>query len=239
MALLPIDYVLFAVYLTGTLALGLWLTRYVKSSGDYFLAGRRLPFWAIGMSIVVSDIGATDMIGLGSAGFREGLVVANWDWIGSFSAMVLAGLIFIPFYWRSGVFTVPEFLGRRYNEATRTLHSVIWLLILVFDVGIVFHATANLAGVLLGFPTEEIVGGVAGPAGDPVPVLTWQYWTVVWVIAAFVGVYMVGAGLSAVVLTDVVQLIVMLIGLGLFFKVATELRFNAFGLPVDVFQLFA
>ena len=66
MALSPIDYVLFIVYLGGTLALGLWLTRHVKTSGDYFLAGRRLPFWAIGMSIVISDIGATDMIGLGS-----------------------------------------------------------------------------------------------------------------------------------------------------------------------------
>ena len=88
MSLAGIDYVIFLVYLAGVLGFGIYLTRAVKSSGDYFLAGRRLPFFAIGMSIVVSDIGATDLIGLGGAGYRYGIAAANWDWIGSFPAMI-------------------------------------------------------------------------------------------------------------------------------------------------------
>ena len=130
------------------------------------------------------------MIGLGGAGFRYGIVAANWDWIGSFVAMILAAFIFIPLYWRTRVYTIPEFLGRRYNGGVRTLHAVIWLLILVFDVGIVFHATALLMGTLLG----------------------WSYWVCVAGIAAVVVIYLVGAGLTAVVLTDVIQIVVMMVG---------------------------
>ncbi len=185
-----IDHLVFIVYLVGVLALGLYLTRSVKSSGDYFLAGRRLPFWAIGMSIVVSDIGAMDMIGLGGAGYRYGIVTANWDWIGSFVAMILAAFIFIPFFWRTGVYTIPEFLGRRYNAGVRGVHSTIWLLILLFDIGAVLHVTAKFMDGLLG----------------------WGYWVSILLLAFVIGVYMIGAGLSAVVLTDVIQLIVMFVG---------------------------
>jgi len=97
---------------------------------------RPLPFWAIGMSIVVSDIGAVDFVGLTGQAYRYGIVVGNFDWIGSVPAMILAALVFIPYYWRAGVFTIPEYLGRRYNIYVRTVHAVVWLVFMAFGLGI-------------------------------------------------------------------------------------------------------
>lgn len=185
-----LDYAVFGLYLLGVLAVGLYLSLRVKTSEDYFLAGRKLPFWAIGMSIVVTDIGATSMVGLAGEGYSFGLVAANFDWIGSFAAMVLASILFIPYFWRTGVTTIPEFLGRRYNPAVRGLHSAIWILILIFDVGVILNTVALLVDDLLG----------------------WPYWISIAVFGLIIGVYVVGAGLSAVVATDVIQLVVMFIG---------------------------
>lgn len=190
MTLFPIDYAIVALYFAATIFIGVYLTGKVHNSEDYFLAGRRLPFWMIGMSIVATDIGATSLIGLGGEGYRYGMVVANWDWIGSFMAMILCAFIFIPYYWRAKVYTIPEFLGIRYNQAVRTLYSAIWILILVFDIGITFYATGILMETLLG----------------------WDYWVSVLAVALVVGVYVVGAGLSAAIYTDILHSSVMFIG---------------------------
>ena len=190
MQLLWIDYLIVVVYFVGIVILGLYLSRYIKESSDYFLAGRILPFWAIGMSIVVSDIGALDMIGVAGQGYRYGIAVANFDWIGSFPAMILAAFIFVPFYWRSGAYTIPEFLGRRYNLSVRTAQSVIWILFIMFDLGVVFYGLGLLFQGLMG----------------------WDYWTAVLISAAVIGLYTFTGGLTAVVLTDVVQLVLMFVG---------------------------
>ena len=121
-----IDYSILIIYMIGVLVLGTYFGRYVKDAGDFFTAGRALPFWAIGMSIVVSDIGATDFMALAGAGYQYGITAANFDWIGSMPAMAIAAFFFIPYYWRSGVYTIPEFLGRRYNVLVQVLHGGIW-----------------------------------------------------------------------------------------------------------------
>jgi hypothetical protein len=90
------DYVVIAVYLVGTIGLGLWIGRRTKTGDDFFLAGRRLPWWAIGMSLVATDIGGTDIIGVGGAAYAHGMAVANFEWIGCVPAMVVAAFVFIP-----------------------------------------------------------------------------------------------------------------------------------------------
>ena len=106
-----IDLFIVIFYLMAIMVFGYRLGKFIKSDEDYFLAGKRLPWWAIGMSMVVSDIGSLELVGVAGAAYMHGIAVANFDWIGCIPAMVIGAFIFIPFYWRSKVFTIPEFLG--------------------------------------------------------------------------------------------------------------------------------
>jgi len=190
--LTAIDIAIIATYMVGVLVIGSLFARYVHSAGDFFLAGKALPFWAVGMSIVVSDIGATDMMAGAGATYKYGLAQANFDWIGSMPAMIIAAFVFIPYYWRAGVFTIPEFLGRRYNTAVQTLQALIWLGFMFSMLAIMLWMSATFLSDVFGM--NKI--------------------TAVWITVAIVGVYTVSGGLAAVVMTDVMQMIVMFVGAG-------------------------
>lgn len=185
-----IDYFVVVAYLIGIMLLGLYFRKFIHSSQDYFLAGRALPFWAIGMSIVVSDIGAMDFVGVSGQAYRYGIAVGNFDWLGSVPAMLLAAFIFVPYFWKAGVYTIPEYLGRRYNDYVRTTASLTWIAFFAFDLGIMFWATAVLLNTLLG----------------------WPIWLSIILTALVVGLYTFFGGLAAVVMTDVVQMIIMFVG---------------------------
>jgi len=187
-----IDYFVVVAYLVGIMLLGLYFRRFIHSSQDYFLAGKALPFWAIGMSIVVSDIGAMDFVGVAGQAYRYGIAVGNFDWLGSVPAMLLAAFIFVPYFWKAGLYTIPEYLGRRYNDYVRTTASLTWIAFFAFDLGIMFWATAVLLETLLG----------------------WPIWLSIVLTALVVGLYTFFGGLAAVVMTDVVQMIIMFVGGG-------------------------
>jgi SSS family solute:Na+ symporter len=188
--LATIDYVIISVYMAGVLFVGVYFSKFVHSASDLFLAGRSLPFWAIGMSIVVSDIGAVDLITGADAAYQRGIAQANFDWIGSVPALVVAAFVFVPYYWRAGVFTLPEFLGRRYNQPTRWLHAIVLEVFMLATLSIVIWTSAVFLNNVLG----------------------WDYVYGVWVTAVVVGIYTVTGGLAAVVMTDVMQLVVMFVG---------------------------
>jgi SSS family solute:Na+ symporter len=186
-----IDYAIVVVYMIGSLVLGSYCAKYVGNADDFFLAGRALPFWAIGFSIVVSDIGATDFVAVAGAAYRNGISAANFDWMGSMPAMVIAAFLFVPYFWRSGVFTIPEFLGRRYNVAVQFINGLIWVVVQFIMLAVMLWITADkLMYTILGW--------------NP-------YWTL-WIVTIITGCYTFGGGLTAVVFTDVVQLIVMYVG---------------------------
>ena len=188
--LAAIDYVIVGVYMAGVLFVGSYFAKYVHTAGDLFLAGRSLPFWAIGMSIVVSDIGAIDLITGAGAAYRRGIAQANFDWIGSVPALLVAAFIFVPYYWRAGVYTLPEFLGRRFNEPTRWIHALVLLVFLSTTVSIMLWTSAVFLNSVLGW--DHLVG--------------------IWATAVVVGIYTASGGLAAVVMTDVMQLVVMFVG---------------------------
>lgn len=186
-----IDIVIIAVYMIGTLALGFFVSKYVGDAEDFFVSGKSLPFWAIGFSIVVSDIGATDFVAVAGAAFRHGVSAANFDWMGSMPAMVIAAFIFVPYFWRTGVFTIPEFLGRRYNTTVQFINATIWAVVLFLGLAIMLWVTA-----------DKLMFTVLG----------WDPWLSVILMASVTGLYTFSGGLTAVVFTDVVQLIVMYVG---------------------------
>jgi solute:Na+ symporter, SSS family len=185
-----IDTLVIVAYLVLTFAVGLHFAARVKTSDDYFLAGRRLPFWAIGMSLVVSDIGAMEMIGGTGAAFSHGVVQANYEWVGCVPAMIVGGLVFVPLFWRLGIHSIPEFLGDRFGGAVRTILAFVWVLFLGAAVGVFFNASAEMFVTVLG----------------------WERWFTLLLVAVLVAVYTVGGGLAAVVFTDVIQCVVLFVG---------------------------
>lgn len=186
----PVDIVIVVLFLVGVLLFGTFFRRYVRSSHDYFLARKMLPWWAIGMSIVVADIGATEYIGMSGGAYRFGLTQANFDWLGCAPAMIVGSLIFIPFYWKLGVYTVPEYLGRRYSQAVRGIQAVLWVLLLACLLGIILWASGLVLQTLLGWPMMLSI----------------------LVTALIVGLYTVSGGLAAVVMTNALQFILLFIG---------------------------
>ncbi len=185
-----IDYVVLAAYLAGTMALGLWVARRLKTGDDYFLAGRRLPWWAIGFSLVATDIGATDIVGGGGSAYRYGLAVANFEWIGCVPAMIVAAFVFIPFFHRAGITTIPEYMEKRYNPAVRVALAACLFLFMACNLGVMLFASAKMISGMFGWNTAASLLG----------------------IAIVTGVYTTSGGLAADVYTDVLQCVVMIGG---------------------------
>ncbi len=188
-----LDVAIVLAYLLGVVALGVWLGRGIRTSRDFFLAGKTLPWWAVGMSLVVSDIGAKDMIGVAGDAYRYGLVMMNYDFIGCIFPVLLAAFLFMPFFWIAGVYTVPEYLGRRYNQAVRVCFAVIWVLFMTATLGTIFVSAAAMFEVLLG----------------------WPFWFSVGLSVVAVGVYTTLGGLRAVVFTDALSCVVLVTGAAL------------------------
>jgi solute:Na+ symporter, SSS family len=188
-----IDATLVVLYLTAVMALGLWMSWGVKSSKDFFLAGRSLPWWAVALSLVVSDIGAKDMVGLAGDAYRYGVVMMNFDLIGCGFAVLVAAFLFMPFFWMAGIYTIPEYLGRRYNIYVRTFFAVVWTLFMIGTLGAIFVSAAAMFEVLLG----------------------WGFWFSVGVAAIMVAVYTTVGGLKAVVVTDALSCVVLIVGAAL------------------------
>ena len=202
-----IDYVVFGAYAALIVGVGLWVSRekegHVKNTEDYFLAGKALPWWAIGASLIASNISAEQFIGMSGSGFRLGLAIASYEWMAAVTLLVIAWF-FLPIYLEKGIFTMPQFLEKRYDGRVRTLLAVFWLLVYVF---------VNLTSVLyLGALALEGIMGVP------------LFWGIAG-LALFATVYSIYGGLEAVAWTDVVQVIV-LIGGGL---LTTVLALDAYG----------
>ena len=157
MVLGTIDYAIIIIYLVGTVIFGAYIGRKIKSGKDYFLAGRSLPWWAIGMSLVVSDIGAVDMVGIAGSAYLYGIVLGNYDWLGSVPVMIIAAFLFIPIFWKKKVSTIPEWLGARYNSSVQTTSALIWGIYMPINLGIILYASAVMLNVLLDLNPKVLI----------------------------------------------------------------------------------
>ncbi len=188
-----LDYAVLALYLATTIFIGVWVSRYIQTGREFFLAGRTLPWWAVGVSLVATDIGGTDIIGVGGAAYRYGIAVGNFEWIGCVPAMIVGAFVFIPHFWRCRITTIPEYLEKRFSVQVRTAVAICWLTFMACNLGVMLLASAKLMQALAGWPA-------------PVSI---------WLVALLVGFYTFSGGLAAVVYTDVLQGIVMIAGCAL------------------------
>jgi len=200
-----IDYLIFLGYAVLILFVGLWVSREKegkqKNAEDYFLASKSLPWWAIGASLIAANISAEQFIGMSGSGFALGLAIASYEWMAAIT-LIIVGKYFLPIFIEKGLYTIPEFVEKRFSTNLKSILAVFWICLYVF---------VNLASVLyLGSLALETIMGVPMMYG-------------VMGLALFAAAYSLYGGLSAVAWTDVIQVVFLILG-GL---VTTYLALNA------------
>jgi SSS family solute:Na+ symporter len=149
--LAAIDYAIMAVYFVAVLGVGFALKRVMRTSTDFFLAGKTLPAWVTGLAFISANLGAQEVIGMGASGAKYGIATSHFYWIGAVPAMLFVGLFMMPFYYGSRVRSVPEYLKLRFDEKTRTLNAATFAVMTVFSSGISMYAMGKLFNLLLGW----------------------------------------------------------------------------------------
>ncbi|RKR15141.1 SSS family solute:Na+ symporter [Maribacter vaceletii] len=188
------DYFIFTAYAVLILGVGLWVSRdkkgHQKNAEDYFLASKSLPWWAIGASLIAANISAEQFIGMSGSGFALGLAIASYEWMAALT-LIIVGKYFLPIFIEKGLYTIPEFVEKRFSTNLKTILAVFWIALYVF---------VNLASVLyLGSLALETIMGIPMVYG-------------VIGLALFAAAYSLYGGLSAVAWTDVIQVVFLVLG---------------------------
>ena len=194
MSLAGVDLIILGVYAAVIFALAQWVSRDKsgerKTSTDYFLASKNLPWWAIGASLIAANISAEQIIGMSGSGYVIGLGIASYEWMAALTLLIV-GKFFIPIFLRNEIVTMPQFLQQRYGPTIRNVMAVFWLLLYVF---------VNVTSILwLGSIAVNTVTGLD------------QTYAIV-AIGAFALAYQLWGGLKAVALTDIVQVALLVAG---------------------------
>ena len=130
-----LDYLVFFLYFISVTGYGYWVYQKKKkaeiSTKDFFLAEGSLTWWAIGASLLASNISAEHFIGMSGSGFAIGLAISSYEWM-SAAALVIVAVFFIPIFLKNKIYTMPQFLSQRYNNTVATIMAVFWLLLYVF-----------------------------------------------------------------------------------------------------------
>jgi len=139
-----IDWLIMLVYFAFVLGIGFALKRYMRTSNDFFLAGRSIPAWVCGLAFISANLGAQEVIGMGASGAKYGILTSHFYWIGAIPAMCFVGIFMMPFYYGSKARSVPEYLRLRFDEKTRALNAFSFAFMTIFSSGISMYAMALL-----------------------------------------------------------------------------------------------
>jgi len=158
-SLSTIDQAIVLLSLAATLVIGLWVSVYNRTGREFFLAGRTLPWWAVALSLAVTDLGGSHAMHFGGTVSQFGLSAANREWIGCVPAMIVAAFVIVPHLWRSGATTIPEFLERRFDGRVRTAIGACWVISLACQLAILFVLCGRMMQTLAHWPvTGTIIG---------------------------------------------------------------------------------
>lgn len=189
-----VDIIVFISYCLLIIGTGLYVSRdkkgHEKNAEDYFLASKSLPWWAIGASLIAANISAEQFIGMSGSGFASGLAIASYEWMAAIT-LILVGKYFLPIFIEKGLYTIPEFVEKRYSTQLKTILAVFWIGLYVFvNLSSVLYLGALALETIMGIP---MMYGVLG-------------------LALFAAAYSLYGGLSAVAWTDVIQVIFLVLG---------------------------
>jgi len=203
MNLTAIDWVIMFLYFAFVLGIGVFLKRFMKTSTDFFLAGRSLPAWVCGIAFMAANLGAVEVIGMGASGAKYGIATSHFYWIGAIPAMVFIGLFMMPFYYGSRARSVPEFLRLRFDEKTRAFNAIVFAVMTVLSSGISMYAMAKLIQVL------HILDVPLAKMGLP---MSWSFHLSVFISALIVLGYVFLGGLTSAIYNEVLQFFLIVAG---------------------------
>ncbi|WP_295799458.1 sodium/sugar symporter [uncultured Microbulbifer sp.] len=194
MQLAAIDLAIIFSYVAILITIGYLVSRekenHEKNTSDYFLAGKGLPWWAVGASLIAANISAEQIIGMSGSGYAIGLAIASYEWMAAIT-LILVGKYFLPVFVRKGIYTMPQFLEQRYDSRVKVVLAIFWLGVYVF---------VNLTSVLwLGALAINAIAGVDLLFG-------------LLFLGLFSAAYSLYGGLKAVALTDIIQVVLLVIG---------------------------
>lgn len=194
MALSTLDLVIVGLYAVALLSIAVFVSREPagesKNTEDYFLAGKALPWWAIGASLIAANISAEQIIGQSGQGFVVGLAIAAYEWQAALVLLIVAAF-FLPIFLKRGIYTMPQFLETRFGPSVKTIMAVFWIFL---------FTAVNLTTVLYG-------GALAIQAVTGLGVFTGMA-----MLAGFALLYSLYGGLKAVALTDIIQVVILILG---------------------------
>jgi solute:Na+ symporter, SSS family len=198
-----IDWLIMLVYFVFVLGIGFALKRYMRTSNDFFLAGRSIPAWICGLAFISANLGAQEVIGMGASGAKYGIATSHFYWIGAIPAMVFVGIFMMPFYYGSKARSVPEFLRLRFDEKTRGLNAILFAIMTVFSSGISMYAMALLIQNL------HMLDSLFLAAGIP---LSWIFHVSIVISAVIVLAYIFLGGLTSAIYNEVLQFFLIVAG---------------------------
>jgi SSS family solute:Na+ symporter len=206
MAIHWVDMAIIVAYLCGITGLGLWFSRHQRdSSAGYFLAGRSLGWATVGLALFATNISTVHLTGLAGAGFSTGMVFGNFEWMAPF-LLILLGLVFAPFYFRTRIATLPEYLEGRYGPASRTVLAFMAVVGALFiHIGVTLYAGAEVMKSLIDIDTPRWWTPLA-------PHLDFNIAVSIGLVSLLTILYTALGGLKAVVVTESVQTVLLLLG---------------------------
>ena len=203
MNLTYIDWLIMLLYFVFVLGIGFALKRYMKTSKDFFQAGRALPAWICGLAFISANLGAQEVIGMGASGAKYGIATSHFYWIGAIPAMIFVGVFMMPFYYGSKARSVPEFLRLRFDEKTRAYNACSFAVMTVFSSGISMYAMARLIQTLHIFDAMFIKMNLA---------LEWEFHFAIFLSAIIVLGYIFLGGLTSAIYNEVLQFFLIVAG---------------------------
>lgn len=186
----PIDIAILSVYLLFVIAIGIITGRGHQTSEDFFLSGRSIPAWITGLAFISANLGALEVMGMGTLGYEYGMMTANFYWVGAIPAMVFMGIAMMPFFYGSKVRSVPEFLKKRYNEGARFINAIFF--------AIFTPALSGISMYGMGLVFSDLLG--------------WSFDFSVWMSAVVVLLYTAMGGLTASIYNEVLQFFLIVLG---------------------------
>lgn len=189
-----LDYVIFVAYALMILGVGLYMSRtkkgHQKNAEDYFLASKSLPWWAIGTSLIAANISAEQFIGMSGSGFAVGLAISSYEWMAAIT-LIIVGKYFLPIFIEKGIYTIPEFVEKRFSTNLKTILAVFWVALYVF---------VNITSVLyLGALAMNTIMGVD------------MMWAIIG-LSLFAAAYSIYGGLASIAWTDSIQVVFLVFG---------------------------